>query len=424
MTLQRSLGTPDLKMADALSHATVLVVDDHHFNVVLLERLLGRAGIHNVHVLTDPRQAVARCVELRPDLLLLDLHMPHMDGYAVMAALKAALPADTFLPILVLTADATPAARERALDAGAKDFLTKPFDHVEALQRVRNLLETSVLYRTVQEHNTHLRQELQRRTEEERGRATERQRRRARIEHVLTSDTISVHFQPIIDLRSGDMVGVEALARFESEPHRPPAEWFADAAIVGLGTELELAAVRAALRQLDVLPRATFMSVNLSPATIISADLATVLPTGTAGRLVVELTEHDRVENYRPLLAMLDRLRRWGIRFAVDDAGAGYAGLQHILRLQPDLIKLDFDLTRHIDGDPVRRALASALVSFAKEIDATIVAEGIENQDQLTTLQNLGVAWGQGYYLGRPSELPRPPRVESRRGRRRPTEPD
>jgi EAL domain-containing protein (putative c-di-GMP-specific phosphodiesterase class I)/CheY-like chemotaxis protein len=390
----------------SLAEATVLVVDDHESNITLLERVLRGAGITKVHSVMDSRQVVARCLELDPDLVLLDLHMPHMDGYEVLGALRAALPAETFLPVLVLTSDATSDARERALDAGAKDFLTKPFDRVETVQRVRNLLETRELYRVMQRHNQVLRVELDQRTEGDRRHASERRARRTRIEQVLRNRALSMVFQPIVDLHRGAVVGVEALARFDAEPRRPPNEWFDEAADVDLGTALELAAVEAGLAQLDALPPAAFMSVNVSPETATSHDLAELLLGSSCERVVVELTEHTRVTDYGRLLAVLNDLRTHGVRIAVDDAGAGYAGLQHLLRLRPDIIKLDTDLTRDINCDPARRALAGALVSFATEIDALIVAEGIETSDELSALHGLGVPWGQGYHLARPGALP------------------
>jgi EAL domain-containing protein (putative c-di-GMP-specific phosphodiesterase class I) len=123
---------------------------------------------------------------------------------------------------------------------------------------------------------------------------------------------------------------------------------------------------------------------------------------------VVELTEHSRVEDYDALLGALDALREGGVRIAVDDAGAGYAGLQHILRLHPEILKLDTALTPGIDNDPVRRALAASLLTFADEIGAVIVAEGIETPQELDTLRSLGIPWGQGYHLARPGALPLP----------------
>ena len=383
----------------------MLVVDDHESNVALLQLLLRDAGVSNIHGLTDAREAVSRCLELRPDLMLLDLHMPHMDGCAVLAALQAALPADAFLPVLVLTADSSAVARKDALDAGAKDFLTKPFDHVETVLRVRNLLETGALYRSVQGHNARLQAELNEAREEEQRRSAERLGRRERIERVLRDGGFSMVFQPIVDLQQGQMIGVEALARFECEPRRPPNEWFAEAADVGLGVELELAAVEAAVRQLDQLPADAFMSFNVSPAAAMRGELRGLLAGAPNSRLVLELTEHTRIEDYEPLLSALYLHRRHGVRIAVDDTGAGYAGLQHILRLRPDIIKLDLDLTRGIHADPARRALAGSLKAFADEIGAVVVAEGIEVRAELVTLQAMGVPWGQGYHLGRPGPL-------------------
>jgi len=316
------------------------------------------------------------------------------------------LPADAFLPVLVLTADASAAAREDALDAGAKDFLTKPFDHVETVLRVRNLLETGALYRSVQAHNAKLQAELEERREEERRRASERLRGRQRIERVLRDGSLSMVYQPIVDLLDGQLMGVEALARFDCAPRRPPNEWFADAARVGLGPELELAAVDAALRRLDLVPAHAFMSINVSAAAAMRPELLGLLAGVSGSRLVLELTEHTRIEDYEPLLSALYLHRRRGVRIAVDDTGAGYAGLQHILRLRPDMIKLDLDLTRGIHTDPARRALAGSLKTFADEIGAVVVAEGIEIRSELVTLQTLRVPWGQGYHLGRPAALP------------------
>jgi EAL domain-containing protein (putative c-di-GMP-specific phosphodiesterase class I) len=394
--------------------ACVLIVDDQPANVGLLERLIRSAGVTNVHAVTDPRQAVARCLEVGADLVLLDLHMPHMDGYAVMSELRAALPDDGFVPVLVLTADSTTATRDRALRAGAKDFLTKPFDRTEVILRVCNLLETRALYAAVQRHNATLRADLDRRAEQERRIAEQRRERLQRVHGVLSGGGLTMVFQPIADLNTGEIVGVEALARFTGHPTRPPDEWFEEAAAVGRGCELELTAAGAALSQLDRLPPHAFLSVNISPATATEPGLARLLDAFPAHRIVLELTEHTRIDDYERLLTALGTLRRRGVRVAVDDAGAGYSGLQHILRLRPDLLKLDVALTHGIDTDPARRALATALVTFAREIDAVIIAEGVETPQELETLRRLGIPLGQGYHLARPGPIPLPgPRLEA-----------
>lgn len=144
--------------------ATILVVDDQSQNVLLLEKLLGRAGYQHVITTRDPKEAVAIATESLPDLVLLDLHMPGMDGFEVMERLRTLVPKADFLPILVLTADATPATKERALGAGASDFLPKPFDQVEVLLRIGNLLRTRSLHRKVLSHNDVLEERVRRRT--------------------------------------------------------------------------------------------------------------------------------------------------------------------------------------------------------------------------------------------------------------------
>jgi putative two-component system response regulator len=128
------------------TEARILVVDDERVNVVLLERILAQDGYHNVRSTSDAYQAAALFDEFEPDLVLLDLHMPGLDGFAVMEQLAPRIPADTFLPILILTADIRPEIKRRALSVGAKDFVTKPFDRTEVLLRIQNLLETRFLH--------------------------------------------------------------------------------------------------------------------------------------------------------------------------------------------------------------------------------------------------------------------------------------
>lgn len=236
-------------------------------------------------------------------------------------------------------------------------------------------------------------------------------RQRERIRGVLSGDGLQVVLQPIVELAGGRVVAAEALSRFANEPVRSPDSWFAEAAAVGLGVELELAAIRAALAQLDALPSGARLSVNVSPAALLAPELAEALAAVPGERLAVELTEHAPVEDYAALAAALAGLRGRGVQLMIDDAGSGFSSLKHILGLHPDVIKLDLSLTRDVDRDPVRRALAASLVAFAREIKATIVAEGIETAGELEALRALGVTQGQGYYLARPSSGPVPERV-------------
>jgi EAL domain-containing protein (putative c-di-GMP-specific phosphodiesterase class I) len=229
--------------------------------------------------------------------------------------------------------------------------------------------------------------------------------KRARIERIITDGGLETFFQPIFDFSRTRPAGFECLARFSAEPRRSPDKWFNEAAEAGLGKELELAAIRVALATARALPDDVYVTINASADALLSPDLEMTLGSFDANRLVLELTEHAAVPAYDVLLNRLASLRRDGVKLAIDDAGAGYAGLQHIVQLKPDLIKLDMTLTRNVDTDQARRALASALIFYARETGCQIVAEGIETEAELFTLKTLGVHRGQGYLLGRPTPL-------------------
>lgn len=230
---------------------------------------------------------------------------------------------------------------------------------------------------------------------------------RRRVENVLADPlALSTLFQPIVDLASGEVVALEALSRFHTPDPRPPDEWFAEAHQTGLGTELEMLAVTRALACLPSLPERVAMTINVGPQTILSSQFVdAVTATRDAGRVVVELTEHAAVEDYPGLAQTIVCLRKMGARLAVDDTGAGISSLAHILKLAPDFIKLDRELVAGIDLDPVRRALATALVAFAAETGARILAEGVETQDELDVIRRLQVSCAQGFHLGRPDTL-------------------
>jgi EAL domain-containing protein (putative c-di-GMP-specific phosphodiesterase class I) len=213
-------------------------------------------------------------------------------------------------------------------------------------------------------------------------------------------------FQPIVALQAGGALGVEALTRFGTTPVRPPDVWFAEARNVGLGVELEVAALRSALDQLHRLPSGLYLSLNASSDTMMSSEFREAVADAPAERVVLELTEHDSVEDYELFERTVQDLRSNGVRLAVDDAGAGFSSFRHILNLRPDIIKLDIALTRGIDEDPARRALGSAMLTFGLDAyNAAIVAGGIETEAEFTTLRGLGCRFGQGYYLGRPGKL-------------------
>jgi EAL domain-containing protein (putative c-di-GMP-specific phosphodiesterase class I) len=400
----------------AVENARILIVDDEDANLMVLRRMLERAGYTNLQTINDSSLVVERFVSFEPDLLVLDLHMPTPDGFEVMAQLEPLVAPDSYVPILVLTADITESTRERALAVGARDFLTKPFRYTELLLRINNLLETRALHSQLRRDKAILEARMREQQANDQARAERRRSASRRIEAVLASDRngtngdsgigLQMVYQPILDLTTGEVLGAEALARFGTEPQRSPAQWFMEAAEVGLGIQLELAALRRASEGLPLLPPNAFLSVNASAETIRSPAMLSALDGLPTSRLVIELTEHERIEDYDALVAPVARLRSRGVRLAVDDAGAGFASLQHILRLSPDIIKLDRIFIEDLAEDPVKRALTTALVSFAGDIGATLVAEGIATGPELEALRSIGVRHGQGRFLGDAAPLP------------------
>ena len=232
---------------------------------------------------------------------------------------------------------------------------------------------------------------------------------RNEVLRLLRSDAAIVPaFQPIVDLGSGEIAGYEALARFPDDPDsRPPNAWFAQAHRCGLGVQLEARAVAAALAaRVDAPPG--HLSINLSPAALRADELRHQLPADLRG-VVVEITEHELVADGERLHATLEQLRARGARVAVDDAGAGYAGLRQLMILRPDLIKLDRGLIEDVAVDEAKQALVECFVRFAERTDARVCAEGIESLDDLSVLARIGVAYGQGYAIARPGfEWPEP----------------
>jgi diguanylate cyclase (GGDEF)-like protein len=230
------------------------------------------------------------------------------------------------------------------------------------------------------------------------------QDQRAEIDALLRGESpITPVFQPLVDLATGRVVGYEALARFNSPIQRSTDAWFNQAQRCGRGPRLEAEAIRAALEIGDTRPDGTYLSLNFSPSAIASSHVRSILPDDLRD-VVVEITEHELASEDGALEDGIRELRSRGARIAVDDAGAGYAGLKQVMRVQPDLIKLDRGLIEGVNFDSAKAALIEFFVLFARRVGAGVCTEGIETIEELQELVRLGVGFGQGYLLGRPAE--------------------
>jgi EAL domain-containing protein (putative c-di-GMP-specific phosphodiesterase class I) len=339
----------------------VLVADDEEtLRDALGDLIRTDPGLVLVAAAADAREAADMAEATRPDIAVIDVRMPG-GGVRAVQAIQARSP---HTRILALSASGTPGD---SVVHGLADRLQADAAEREA-----------------------------------------RERRIAVIDTCIHGDALQIVFQPILDLRTRKVSGVEALSRFQVLPERPPDQWFAEADALGRGVELECAALRQAGSHRALLPQAWFLAVNISPAALVTqAGQQALAELAASGGLVVEVTEHAPVDDYEQLATAVRSLRPLGVRLAVDDVGAGYASLRHILKLDPQVLKLDISLCRGIGGDRARQALATALISFAKSIEAEVVAEGIETDEDLGALVGLGVGLGQGWLLGRPEPVTR-----------------
>ncbi len=224
------------------------------------------------------------------------------------------------------------------------------------------------------------------------------------VQQIIDTDQIDTLLQPIVLLHDCTPVAVEALSRFNGCLNGNPLKWFDLAAQANMAGELEIAAINKALVHLPDLPDGIYMTLNAGPATICDPRLLDILAHDLSGRVVLELTEHHIIEDLQQLTDALHRLRARGIRIAIDDLGAGYSGLSTVLGLSAQLLKLDRNLVSNIHNDTAKQSLAQAMVHFAKQTNATIVAEGIEKIEEHDTLRALGVTMGQGFLYARPTQ--------------------
>jgi EAL domain-containing protein (putative c-di-GMP-specific phosphodiesterase class I) len=228
------------------------------------------------------------------------------------------------------------------------------------------------------------------------------QQERDRITGLIEHGEITVAAQPIVSVHDGQCLGMEALARFPGD--QPPDAVFAAAHRAGQGLALERLAVRSAVTALlPLLLPNQYLGVNMSPSAALAVAPLVDPNTPVLHRLVLEITEHAEVPSYSELSTALQPLRDRGLRLAIDDAGAGYASMHHIIELKPDIIKIDRSLVHGVARDQARRRVITSFVLLGLDMEATIVAEGVEESDDLEAIRDLGVDAAQGYLIARPT---------------------
>ena len=228
---------------------------------------------------------------------------------------------------------------------------------------------------------------------------------REEIARIIERRAVEFAYQPIADLETFHVIGVEALPRFRTRPMRPPETWLTEAAKHGSLIDLELVALAAALGGMEVLPSDAFLAVSVSPRTALSDRLGDLFRGADLNRIAIELNEHSADLDQLPTGA-LEELRDGGVRVGVRHAGSGLWGLRHLAKLAPDLIKVDMSTLREMSADPTGHDPVSSVIRFAFDTGAKVVADGVETDQEAEALRRLGIDLAQGNYLARPGQIP------------------
>jgi EAL domain-containing protein (putative c-di-GMP-specific phosphodiesterase class I)/CheY-like chemotaxis protein len=378
----------------------VVLADDSPLLRSVVASVIGHEpGLELAGEAEDAEKAIALCAREQPDVALIDVRMPG-GGPKAARGIRRCSPETK---IVVLSGQDDRGTVIEMLEAGAVSYLVKGDAVGEMTAAIRGAAtgKASLSVEVAGEVIEALAGDLAGRRRAERRHVV----RERRIRRVLDEPArLGIVYQPIFVL-GGEAVGVEALARFSGPPVRGPQRWFAEAGEVGLLDELELLAARRALEGLEHLDSELFLAVNISPSVLGSRSLRNLLARHEDANIVLEITEHAKIDDYGRINRAVARIRSGGVRLAIDDAGAGFASLRHILRLEPDIIKLDRSLIAGIDQHGAQQALAAGIISFAEGIGATVIAEGIEREEELDMLTSLGVTQGQGFHLARPAAL-------------------
>jgi len=381
----RSVGT-----VVAQNRARVLVVDDEDSLRRALQRILERAG-YEVATASNGREAQRWLEDISTiDAIVSDLRMPEMNGLELLRAVRSR---DLDLPVLLATAAPDVASAIEAIDFGAYKYIPKPIDPDVLCETVQRAVALRRMARVKREALALL------------GQSNVQAADRAGLEASFSRaiDTLWMAYQPIVRASDGQVFGYEALLRAD-EPKLPHPGAILDAAerldrLAELGRAVRAAAAAPMLRAPDAV-----LFVNLYPRDLADETLfAAASPLAPIARSVIlEITERASLDEVSDVRDRVARLRQLGFRLAVDDLGAGYAGLTSFATLEPEIIKLDMSLVRDVDTNHVKKRVVERMTALAHELGVLVVAEGVETVAERDTLGAAGCDLLQGYLLARP----------------------
>jgi EAL domain-containing protein (putative c-di-GMP-specific phosphodiesterase class I) len=376
-------------LGDAGRPPAILVVDDEPGVLDMLSRALGPT--FEVTASQDGAEAVRQVEKGTFAAVVSDIHMPGMSGIELLRAVREH---DADLPVLLVTGQPSWEGAAQAIEYGVFRYIPKPLDLPTLRQTVT---QATQLYRLAR---------LKREALSLGGIAagpSDRAGLEASFERMLAS--FGMAFQPIVSLSTKTVFGYEALLR-SSEPSLPhPTDVLEAAERLGATKRLGRAVRAFAAQRGSQLEHDWLLFVNLHPSELLDPDLTdpSSLLISMASRVVLEITERAPLSSLEEVRERCSELRRLGFRIAVDDLGAGYAGLTSFAILDPDIVKVDMNLVRGIEGSAIKRRLVSSVLSLCREMDMLLVAEGVETPAERDVLANMGCDLFQGFLFARPA---------------------
>ena len=389
MRMHNSSRSEHSELGDAGRLPAILVVDDEPGVLDMLSRALGPT--FEVTVSQDGAEAVRQVEKGTFAAVVSDIHMPGMSGIELLRAVREH---DADLPVLLVTGQPSWEGAAQAIEYGVFRYIPKPFDLPTLRQTVT---QATQLYRLAR---------LKREALSLGGIAagpSDRAGLEASFERMLAS--FGMAFQPIVSLSTKTVFGYEALLR-SSEPSLPhPMDVIEAAERLGATHRLGRAVRAFAAQRGSQLEHDWLLFVNLHPSELLDPELTdpSSLLMSMASRVVLEITERAPLSSLEEVRERCSELRRLGFRIAVDDLGAGYAGLTSFAILDPDIVKVDMNLVRGIEGSAIKRRLVSSVLSLCREMDMLLVAEGVETPAERDVLANMGCDLFQGFLFARPA---------------------
>jgi EAL domain-containing protein (putative c-di-GMP-specific phosphodiesterase class I) len=371
--------------------AHILVVDDEAMLLRAYSRVLIHAGF-TVDTASDGHEAIDRLQKTRYDVVLSDIAMPGMDGLALLRKIREY---DPDVPVILITAVPTVSTAVRAIEYGALRYLIKPVDAETLENVVRSSVKLNALGRVRRQISDHIgAPELS---------LGDLPSLELSFDRALKG--LWLAYQPIVSPKDGTVYGYEALLRSTEPALHSPAALLGAAErldrMLELGRAIRAHAANTLGDNGDVVAFVNLHTLDLADETLYDRSLPF---SSLASRIVLEITERAALDDIPDVPARIARLREMGFRIAIDDLGAGYAGLSSFAQLVPEVVKLDISLVHGIDEDPIRRKLVQSMTNLCHEMNILVIAEGVETREELDVVVELGCDLIQGYLIARPSQ--------------------